>query len=95
MKASSLGWMATALFAASYLFRQAATLRKIQAAAACLWIIYGVTIGAMPVVVANLIVAVAALLSASGGKSTWSEQGLARLNRPTGPGSMRQVHEKS
>jgi hypothetical protein len=95
MIASSLGWMATALFAASYLFRQSATLRRIQAAAACLWIVYGVSIGAMPVVVANLIVAVAALLSASGGKSTWSEQGLARLNRPTGPGSMRQVDERS
>ena len=31
MIASSLGWMATALFAASYLFRQSATLRRIQA----------------------------------------------------------------
>ena len=35
----------------------------IQAVAACLWIAYGVTIGAPPVVIANVIVAVAALYS--------------------------------
>jgi hypothetical protein len=57
MTTSSLGWIATAIFAASYLFRQPAALRKMQAAAACLWIIYGITIGAGPVVVANLMVA--------------------------------------
>jgi hypothetical protein len=84
MTASSLGWMATALFAVSYLFRQPSTLRKIQAAAACLWIIYGATAGATPVVVANLMVAIAALLSSSSGKSAWTEQWSARLNRQPG-----------
>jgi len=63
MKLSMIGWLATAVFASSYLFSKAATLRKIQAAAACLWIIYGVTIGAVPVIVANVIVAGAALYS--------------------------------
>jgi hypothetical protein len=84
MTASTLGWMATALFAASYLFRQPSTLRKIQAAAACLWIIYGAAIGAMPVVITNVIVAIAALLSSSGRRSGWTEQWSARLNRQSG-----------
>jgi len=47
----------------SYFFRQAATLRKIQAGAALLWVGYGFLIGAMPVVVANVIVAAAAVYS--------------------------------
>ncbi len=63
MTIALLGWLATAVFAASYFFRRASTLTKIQAAAACLWIVYGVKIGAVPVVVANLIVAGAALYS--------------------------------
>ena len=60
---SLLGWTATAIFSASYFFRQPAALRRIQAAAACLWIAYGLLIGAFPVVAANMIVAVAALYS--------------------------------
>ena len=47
MTISVLGWVATAVFATSYLSRQAPTLRRIQACAACLWIIYGLTIGAV------------------------------------------------
>jgi hypothetical protein len=63
MNISMIGWVATAAFGASYLFRRPATLRKIQAFAACLWIVYGVAIGAVPVIVANVIVAGAALYS--------------------------------
>lgn len=63
MNVSLIGWVATAVFAISYFFRRPATLRKIQAFAACLWIIYGVAIGALPVIVANVIVAGAALYS--------------------------------
>jgi len=59
----TVGWVATAIFSSSYFFRQPAALRRIQAGAACLWVIYGLAIGAMPVVVANLIVAAAALYS--------------------------------
>ena len=44
-----MGWLATAIFSASYFFRGPATLRRIQAAAACLWIVYGVAIRAWPV----------------------------------------------
>ena len=60
---SAIGWVATAIFSTSYFFRRPAALRRIQAAAACLWVIYGLAIGAFPVVVANVIVAAAALYS--------------------------------
>ena len=59
----AIGWVATAGFSASYFFRQPSALRRIQAGAACLWIAYGVAIHARPVVIANVIVAVAALYS--------------------------------
>jgi hypothetical protein len=58
-----IGWVATAVFAGSYLCKDQAALRRVQAAAAVLWVIYGSLIGAMPVVVANLIVAGVALWS--------------------------------
>ncbi len=38
-------------------------MRRIQAAAACLWVAYGVANGALPVVAANVIVAAAAIYS--------------------------------
>src|SRR5262245_14262447 len=60
----AIGWIATAVFSTSYFFREQAVLRRIQAAAACLWIAYGVALHARPVVIANLIVAAAALYSA-------------------------------
>ena len=63
--AEAVGWAATAVFTASYFFRQPAALRRIQAAAACLWIAYGLARGSMPVVVANLLVAAAAVISVS------------------------------
>jgi hypothetical protein len=57
----TLGWTATAFFASSYFFRKAAVLRKIQATAAVLWIIYGFEIHSAPVVVSNLMVGIAAI----------------------------------
>jgi hypothetical protein len=60
---SWLGWVATAVFAVSYLCRDAAMLRRVQAAAAVLWVGYGVALEAPPVIVANLIVAAMALYS--------------------------------
>jgi len=63
MNIGMIGWVATAVFAISYFFRRPATLRKIQAFAACLWIMYGIAIGALPVIVANVIVAGSALYS--------------------------------
>ncbi len=58
-----LGWVATAIFAASYLLKRPAQLRVAQASAAGLWIAYGLLLGAAPVVVANLAVATLALVS--------------------------------
>jgi inner membrane protein len=58
-----IGWTATAVFGCSYLFRKPATLRRIQALAALMWVAYGLLISAMPVVVANVIVATAAVWS--------------------------------
>ncbi len=80
MTISMLGWVATGAFTTSYLFRKAATLTKIQAAAACLWILYGLAIGAAPVVAANLIVAGAALYSSSRRPPT-AARGAARVQR--------------
>src|SRR6185369_10977909 len=65
MSLSLIGWLATAVFASSYLFRQPLMLRRIQAGAACLW-----AIDAVPVVVANLIVAGAALYSSFAQRET-------------------------
>ena len=59
-----IGWVATATFASSYFFKEPATLRRVQAFAALLWIGYGVLIHAMPVIVANLVVAAVAVYSA-------------------------------
>jgi hypothetical protein len=59
----TIGWLATAIFASSYFFKRAATLRRIQALAALLWIGYGLIIHALPVIVANLVVASVALYS--------------------------------
>lgn len=64
MRVEWVGWAATAAFSASYLFRSGAALRRAQAAAALLWIAYGVAIASKPVVAANAIVAVAAIGSA-------------------------------
>lgn len=56
-----LGWIATALFAVSYACRKPERLRLVQAAAAALWIGYGIGLRAAPVIVANAVVATLAL----------------------------------
>jgi hypothetical protein len=58
-----IGWVATAICASSYFCKQPGTLRRVQALAAVLWIGYGVLIHALPIIVANLVVAAAALYS--------------------------------
>ena len=62
--ASCLGWVATAVFVASYLFTRPATLRGVQMLGALLWVVYGVLIGALPVVAANVLVFLAAAWTA-------------------------------
>jgi hypothetical protein len=64
MTVALFGWVATAVQTVSYFVPKASTLKKIQAVAACLWIAYGVRMGASPVIAANLIVGAAALLTA-------------------------------
>lgn len=59
-----IGWVATAIFAVSYFFKQPNQLRYIQAVAAMLWISYGIYLKAPPIIVSNLVVAVIALSSA-------------------------------
>ncbi len=63
MLTDSIGWLATLLVVVSYLTHQPRTLRRIQGVAACLWLAYGVAIHSNPVIVANIIVAAAAMLS--------------------------------
>jgi hypothetical protein len=54
-----LGWVATALFAASYFLKPTA-LRTVQFLGALLWVTYGALIGARPVIAANALVMAAA-----------------------------------
>jgi Bacterial inner membrane protein len=58
-----VGWVATAVFAVSYFCRRPVAMRRVQALAATLWIVYGITIKAPPVIVANLVVASIAIIS--------------------------------
>ena len=58
-----LGWIATGLFAVSYRFTNTRILLSLQIYAACLWIVYGISIKAVPVIVANLIIVLTASFS--------------------------------
>lgn len=59
----SIGWLATAVVVASFFFANPTTLRKVQILGASLWLVYGMTIGSLPVIVANILVVTAATLS--------------------------------
>ncbi|HKC11115.1 MAG TPA: YgjV family protein [Vicinamibacteria bacterium] len=72
-----IGWVATAIFAASYFFKDPVGLRRLQALAASLWIVYGVLIAAPPVIVANVIVAVMAIAS------SWRQRAHAARGDPS------------
>lgn len=74
----AIGWVATALFAASYFCKEPAALRRTQALAALVWVAYGVALKAAPVIGANLVVATLALWS------SWAEPRQARAVEPTG-----------
>lgn len=62
-----IGWLATAIFLASYSCKNQKTLRRTQAVAALLWVGYGAILHAVPVVVANLLVAGVAVYSSLAG----------------------------
>jgi inner membrane protein len=55
-----LGWAATCVFVASYFFARPSRLRGTQMLGALLWVTYGALIGALPVIIANLLVFAAA-----------------------------------
>ena len=59
----ALGWLATALFATSYFCKTSRGIRRVQASAALLWVGYGIWMNALPIIVANVIVAVLAVYS--------------------------------
>lgn len=58
--ADSIGWMATAVFVASYFFSKPAMLRGLQMLGAALWMTFGILIASKPVIVANVLVFAAA-----------------------------------
>lgn len=58
-----IGWVATAVFASSYFCNRPAALRRVQGLAALLWMSYGFLIHALPVIIANMVVAGIALFS--------------------------------
>ena len=62
-----LGWTATAVFTSSYFFTRPGSLRRVQMAAAIMWVAYGMLVGARPVIVANFLVLGAAAIA------TWKE----------------------
>lgn len=56
-----IGWLATAVFMTSYFAKSPIALRRVQGVAALLWASYGLLIHAVPVIVANVIVAATAV----------------------------------
>jgi hypothetical protein len=84
-----IGWLATAIFLASYVSKDQGKLRRIQALAAVLWVTYGAILHAVPVVVANLLVAGVALYSSLAGSATRrrppGDLGDAELSRASVP----------
>jgi hypothetical protein len=76
--ADAVGWMATAVFVASYFFSKPAMLRGLQMLGSALWMIFGVLIASTPVIVANVLVFAAAawtlLRDRAAARSALSEQ---------------------
>ena len=68
-----LGWLATAVFVGSYLCKRPEALKRVQMMGASMWVVYGLLIGATPVVAANLLV-----LAAAGWALSKSERTLDR-----------------
>lgn len=58
--ADTMGWIATAVFVASYFFSRPAMLRGLQMLGATLWIAFGVLIASKPVIASNVLVFAAA-----------------------------------
>lgn len=78
-----LGWAATAVFVLSYFCRQPQALRAVQMVGALMWVVYGVLIGALPVVAANVLVCAAAGWTVA--RTSWAGRGAASLDGPAAP----------
>jgi hypothetical protein len=78
--ADVLGWLATTMFLASYLWKDQRKLRRAQAAAAIVWAAYGLILHALPIVVANVLVAAVALYSAQPRLKASGETDLSRIS---------------
>lgn len=59
-----LGWASAGVFTASYFFQRPEALRRVQMLGASMWAVYGLLLRAPPVVVANVMVLGAAVLTA-------------------------------
>ena len=79
------GWMATAVFTTSYFVPKTSTLKQIQAAASCLWIVYGVKTGPTPLIVSNLIVVAAVLITSLRSQSSKTSSTRLLGTQETGP----------
>jgi Bacterial inner membrane protein len=75
-----LGWLATTMFLASYSCKDQRSLRRAQAAAAIVWAVYGVILHALPIIVANLLVAGVAAYSAQSRVKPAAEPDLSRIS---------------
>jgi hypothetical protein len=80
-----IGWLATAIFLISYACKDQGRLRRVQAIAALFWVAYGVILHAMPIVVANLLVAGVALYSSLRGPLAARRQASRQLEAGLNP----------
>jgi Bacterial inner membrane protein len=81
-----IGWLATAMFLASYSCKDQRKLRRVQAVAALLWVGYGAILHAVPIVVANILVAGVAVYSSLGASGERKQQS-SLLGRDVSPAS--------
>lgn len=58
--ADTVGWIASAVFVASYFFPNPTALRGLQMLGALLWVTFGVLIASKPVIASNVLVFAAA-----------------------------------
>ena len=80
----AIGWAATAIFLASYSCTDSRKLRLMQAAAALVWVGYGAMLNAVPIIVANLLVAAVAAYSAVQGFRQARQAGTPAITPPGG-----------
>lgn len=64
MLIDAVGWLATLVVFSSFFFRNPTTLRLVQLCGAVLWTLYGIVIGSLPVIVANVLICTAAIWTA-------------------------------